>query len=159
VASVRGDRKGTFAPTAREFSKKLTRSLLKGIYEKAAGDGRIPTPDAAIEKMHELIEQLSGSTDGPRASESFPTELARFDFAQLEREAHHYAVDLFYAAVRPRKGAPPLHAAYRNQLLALRAEGLSPRKIAIKLGIDSSHESVDRVRKQLRIAQGKGGKK
>jgi hypothetical protein len=159
VASVRGQSEDDLVPSAREFSKKLTRSLLKGIYEEAASNRRILTPDAAIEKMHELIAQLSGGTDGTRESRSFPTELARFDVAQWEREAHHYAVDLFYAATRPRKGAPPLQSAYLSQLLALRAEGLPPRRIAIRLGLGSSHESTDRVRKQLRIAQAKGGKK
>jgi hypothetical protein len=37
-----------------------------------------------------------------------PMELARFDFVGMERDAHHYAVDLFYSAIRPRKRAPPL---------------------------------------------------
>jgi hypothetical protein len=159
VASVHGASKDNLAPSALEFSRRFIRSLLKGIYERAKRNGRIPTPDAAIQRMHELIAQLSGGTDSTRESESFPAELARIDVAQLEREAHHYSVDLFYAAVRPRRGAPPLHPAYLSHLLALRAEGLSPRKIAVKLGLGSSHESIDRVRKQLRIAQGKGGKK
>ena len=159
MASVHGARKGTLVLSAREFSKELTRSLLKGIYEDAARDNRIPTPDVAMEMMRKLIAQLTGGTDGTREQESFPADLARFNFAQLEREAHHYAVDLFYAAVRPRRGAPRLQPGYLNQLLALRTEGLSPRKIAIRLGLGSSHESEDRVRKQLRIAQGKGGKK
>ena len=159
MASVHGARKDNLVPSAREFSRKLMRSLLKGIYERAARSSRIPTPDAAIEKMHELIVQLSGGKDGTRASESFPAELARIDVGNLEREAHHYAVDLYYAAARPRRGAPPLQPPYLNHLLALRAEGLSPRKIAIRLGFGSSHDGEDRVRKQLRIAQGKGGKK
>jgi hypothetical protein len=133
--------------------------LLEGIYEKAACDGQIPTPDAAIAKMHEQIAQLSGSSEGKRESESFPAELSRFDIGKWEREAHHYAVDLYYAAVRPRRGAPPLLPGYLNQLLALHADRLSPSRIAIKLGLGSSHQAADRVRKQIQKALGKSGKK
>lgn len=160
MASVPGKR-GNTPPvfSGVDFARKLTRSLLKRIYEKAASGEVVPTPDAALARMHEQIERLSGGTGAARESESFPAELARLDFRQLECEAHHYAVDLFYATLRPRKGAPPLRPEYLNQLLALRSEGLSPRKIAIRLGLGPSLESADRVRHQLRIAQGKSGKK
>ena len=157
MASTRG--KDALVPSARVFSKNITRSLLKGIYERAARDGRIPTPDEAIERMHELVAQLSGDENGTRASESFPVELARFDVARLYREAHHYAVDLFHAAIRPRKGAPAFQPAYLDHLLALRAKGLTAGQIAIRLGLDPSHRNVDRVRKTTRIAQAKGRKK
>ncbi len=159
MASPQRARKDTPVSSAQNLSSELTRSLLKGIYERAVQSGQIPTPDAAMEKMHELVEQLSGGTTRHAESSNHPVALARFDFLRVKREAHHLAVDLYYAALRPRKGAPGFHWNYLARLLELNSKGLSHRKIAIELGFGSSLESTDRVRKQLRIAKRRGGKK
>ncbi len=155
VASGRDD----IALSPRDFLRKTNRFLLNYIFEEAARNGKIPSPDEAIEKMHEWIARFAGTPTGDFETGSLPKELRRLDLRRLNREAHHYAVDLFYDAFRRRKGAPRLRCEHLDQLLRLKAEGLSPRKIAIKVGEGGSAEAKDRIRKRLAIAKVRQGRK
>ena len=157
MARVRRSKSDSLVPSPRELSKQLNRSALKHIYDEAKRAGRIPTPDAAMEALHSHNRQRIGDTD-KEAKEVFPPEMARFDVSQVFRDAHHIAVDLYYRALYPRKGAPPLRHEYKEQLLRWQSGGLRPRQIAIKLGLGSSKEKEDLVRKQLLIAKGRRGK-
>jgi hypothetical protein len=113
-----------------------------------------------MEEFHALVAQLAGNADRTQAQqENFPLELARFDVSKLNREAHHFAVDLYYNAIRPSRGAPPLRPEYLTQIVDWHSKGLSPRQIAIKMGLKSSDQSTDKVRKQLRAAKNRTGKK
>ena len=157
VANLPSGGESAFSP--REFWKKTTRFLLNHIFEEAARNNKIPTPDEAIQRMHELMARLVGPPAGHSEAGNLPKELRRLDLGRMEREAHHYAVDLYHDALRPRKGAPRLRPEYLDQLLRWHTAGLNPRKIAIKLGYGSSAEAKDLVTKQLRIAKLRRGKK
>jgi hypothetical protein len=137
----------------------VTRTLLKKAFEEASHNNQVLTPDRAIEKMHEGIRRLAGPQEEVAEVQGVPADFRRLNLVRLERDAHHYAVDLYYDNFSPRKGAPSLRPEYRAHLLNLRSQGLSVRQIAIKVGLGSSKESQDRVSKQLRIAKAKLGKK
>lgn len=80
------------------------------------------------------------------------TTIRRLDTAALRRDAHHYAVDLFYRSYYPRRGAPPLSLGYLDSLLNLKAQGLNNQQIAKKLGAKTEEEvkkGADRIRKEL----------
>ena len=126
--------------------RKWYRPVLDDLYKAAHNDNVLLTPDAAVNKMEEVFAFVfkAEQRDENKASTSFP----RFDGVAFSRDAHHYAVDLFYKTYHKRTGAPPLRADYLNLLLKLDADGMNPAQIASKLG-----HKPDAIRKQLTLAK------
>ena len=119
------------------------------------------TPDAAIEQMDGLFKWVLDHTESADSSELTNDPIGRptfrFDDVAMTREAHHYAVDLFYKYYFPRepgsqgksrRGAPPLSMEYLDRILQLRRKGFNYVKIAEVLG-----QPKDRMRKQVEIAE------
>jgi hypothetical protein len=117
--------------------RKRYRFTLDAIFEEYSSVGMMVAPDEAMDLMHDLLRDWV-SRDASEASKatSRPATLVRFDSDAFSREAHHYAVDLFYKTYFPRgRGTPPLPDSYLNGILKLRREGLSHLAIANRLGI------------------------
>jgi hypothetical protein len=147
--------------TLRKIWRKWYKLALDGLFKEFEAANILLTPDAAIEEMEKLFKGAldhNESVDDPEPTNN-PIEKPRlrFDDIAMTREAHHYAVDLFYkyffphkpgSQGKPRRGAPPLSTEYLDRILQLRRKGLNYVKIAEVLG-----QPKDRMRKQVQIAE------
>lgn len=142
---------GQAARELREMWRKGYRRMLDLIFEECASDGITVWPDEAMDWMEEYLEKLASDGEQSKLGETMSglASNLRFDSAAYRREAHHYAVDLFYRTYFPRKrGAPPLPTAYLDRILQLRFKGLNYVSIAEKLG-----QPKDRMKKQVEAAE------
>jgi hypothetical protein len=143
----------------RRIWRKWYKLTLDSLFSEFESKEFLLTPDVAIEKMELAFRRIlsdSGSEAQPDSS-SRPGQPFRFDETAFTREAHHYAVDLFYRTYFPReaggerksrKGAPQLSIEYLDRVLKLSDEGLEPHEIAERLG-QSDPQARDRIRKQI----------
>jgi hypothetical protein len=143
--------------TLRRKWRELYKPILEDLYKDYAPTNILLTPYAAVEKIYESLKSAFDRIESTASSESTSKQVFRIDDIALAREAHHYAVDLFYkyyfprkpgSQGKPRRGAPPLPLEYLDQILQLRRKGLKDFEIADKVG-----QPKDRVRKQLEIAE------
>jgi hypothetical protein len=144
---------GKDSATLREIWRKLYKPTLDDLFTECKALGILLTPYAAIEQMELLLEGVSRrfEEEGQSEARKDPTpgrRYFRFDQVAFRREAHHYAVDLFYRTYYPRSGAPQLPIEYLNDVLELKRKGLNDPQIAERLG-----QSTDTIRKQVRIAE------
>jgi hypothetical protein len=137
----------------RRTWRKFYKPTLDDLFKEYESIGILLTPCMAIEEMEQLFEDMSLRFEKDRRSETKKNPTAghryfRFDHVAFRREAHHYAVDLFYKTYYPRSGAPRLSIEYLGTVLELRRKGLNDPQIAERLG-----QSTDTIRKQIRIAK------
>jgi hypothetical protein len=143
----------------RRIWRKWYKPTLDDLFKEYESIDVLLTPEAAIEKMEELFKWVLDRSESADSSEPTSNPIGRptfrFDEVAMTREAHHYAVDLFYNFPRkpgsqgkPRRGAPPLPMEYLDRILQLRRKGIKPFKIAEILG-----QPKDRMRKQIEIAE------
>ena len=104
-------KKGAVSP--HQIWRLLYKPLLDKLFSDSVSKGVRLTPDSAIERMGKVLESffLCVKEEVSSAPHEFPTPSPRlyFRFTQVpfRREAHHYAVDLFYDTYFSRKhGAP-----------------------------------------------------
>jgi hypothetical protein len=144
---------GKDSATLRQIWRKWYKPTLDDLFREYESIGILLTPCMAIEEMEQLFKAISLRFEEERRSEAKkdPTpghRYFRFDHIAFRREAHHYAVDLFYKTYYPRSGAPQLSIEYLGAVLELRRKGLNDPQIAERLG-----QSTDTIRKQVRIAE------
>jgi hypothetical protein len=141
----------------RRAWRKWYKPVLDDLYESYERASLFLKPDQAMEEMEEafrdMLQRVETETVAEASPHARPTRVFRFDDSAFAREAHHYAVDLFYRTYFPRggiqrKGAPALPKDYLQWILQLKREGMNPAEIAKKLG-----QPKDRMRKQVEIAE------
>jgi hypothetical protein len=126
--------------------------MLDYLFTEAKRDHILLKPDEAIEDMETVISALSKADERETASESILNSFRRMNTTAMLRDAHHYAVDLFYNTYYPTSGAPPLSLDYLDVLLKLKKKGLNNQQIARRLGAKTDAEAkqiADRIRKEL----------
>jgi hypothetical protein len=134
--------------------------FLRGIYENGLKNGRLITPDVAIEELLKIVSNSNSNHDNSNHDWENP-RLSRLNPVSLMRKVHHIAVDLYYDfCLQPEKGAPPLTIESLSYILSLRNSGQSYRQIAIELGLpvnttEDKIRSIDRIRKQVKTAEKK----
>lgn len=129
----------------------LYRAILDTAFEDSSKSGLHMTPDQAIETLYsELAIHFPKSkltrTDGR------PLLQPRIDLMAGRREAHHYAVDLYYRTYFARnKGAPRVSESDNVKLLEARERGLTYRQIAemTNLSIEAVRKRISRARRSL----------
>ena len=144
---------GKDSATLRQIWRKWYKPTLDDLFKECESLGILLTPYIAIEQMELLLEDVSRHFEEECQSDAKkdPTpsrHYFRFDQVAFRREAHHYAVDLFYKTYYPRSGAPQLSIEYLNDVLELKRKGLNDPQIAERLG-----QSTDTIRKQVQIAE------
>jgi hypothetical protein len=147
--------------TLRRIWRKWYRPALEDIFKDFESAGFALTPVDAIDEMFEMFKSVV--TRGKSAGGSEPIDNAlgkvmfRFDDIAMTREAHHYAVGLFYKYYFPRtveskgksrRGAPTLPMEHLDEILTLRRKGLNPAQIGKILG-----QPTDRMRHRVKIAE------
>jgi hypothetical protein len=143
----------------RRVWRKWYKPVLDDLYELYERASFLLKPDQAIEKMEEAfrdaLHRVETETVAEASPHARPTQVFRFDDSAFAREAHHYAVDLFYRTYFPRspegksrKGAPQLPTEYLDRILQLKRLGMNYVEIAKKLG-----QPKDRMRHQVKIAE------
>lgn len=82
--------------------RKLYKPLLENLFRESASKGVRLTPDVALKETEHVLESVFLSVKGESTSERKkaptirPRLYLRFERIAFRREAHHYAVDLFY---------------------------------------------------------------
>jgi hypothetical protein len=146
----------------RRIWRSLYKPLLEDLFKTYASIRVQLTPDWAMEEMDEVFSDVFrriNAENGPEAKKdpgAQPRPIFRFDESAFTREAHHYAVDLFYRTYFPRRsvegksrrGAPSLPTDYVDRILQLMRRGLGYAEIAKNLG-----QPKDRMRKQVKAAE------
>jgi len=96
----------------------LYKPVLDSLFSETASKGVRLTPDMAIEQMEKLFETVflcveqEGSSATKKGLSPSPRLYFRFGRVAFRREAHHYAVDLFYSTYFLCKHEAP-HAALK----------------------------------------------
>jgi hypothetical protein len=82
--------------------RELYKPLLDNLFRESASKGVSLTPDVALMKTEHVLESVflsvkeGGNSERKKALPIRPRLYLRFERIAFRREAHHYAVDLFY---------------------------------------------------------------
>ena len=93
----------------RRIWRKLYKPTLDNLYRESASSRVLLTPDLALTEMEQVFKSVfqGVEAEGSSASKKVPTPRLslyfRFDRIAFRREAHHYAVNLFYKTYFSRK--------------------------------------------------------
>lgn len=102
----------TFA-LLRQIWRKLYKPTLDNLYRESASSRVRLTPDVALAEMEQVFQSVfqsveaEGSSRTKRVPAPRPSLSFRFDRIAFRREAHHYAVNLFYKTYFSRKHESP----------------------------------------------------
>jgi hypothetical protein len=142
---------------ARLLWRDLFSASLDAIYQDSAARGAFLTPDAAMAALMDDLAALFPSRKGAESEmgTTARTHLQpRMDRIAGLRDAHRYAVNLFYRTYFPRKGAPPIPEDDLAKLLDLHERGLSYGQIAQEFKLPYP-QSKDMIRKRIAVAKQK----
>lgn len=122
------------------------RPLLDAIFEEFGSAGFMIMPDEAMDFLDEVLVGLLNTEAQAEPRKAAPGVRPPHVIASM-RQAHNYAVDLFYRTYyeMPGKGRPPLPLERLDKVLALRRKGLSHAQIAKEL-----RQAKDATRKQVK---------
>jgi hypothetical protein len=153
---------------AKETAVAYVKLTLEQIFEIAQEQKQMLMPDQAMLKLASVISRAPKIKGEPLDPDSQHRSLAKFFNSRkfkrsdtlkygvaLTREAHHYAVDLYYRMNGyVEKGAPQVATEEITEILLLREQGLSYPKIARKIGLPfdtpgNQRKSADVVRKRI----------
>jgi len=149
-------KKESLTAITESFLKELVRSIFDEMLVKAGPDS-VPHPDAVMEELPKRFAFLVGPSKKKGGKPDNVSQI-RVDTARAQRNAHHYAVDLFYdSLVARRRGAPAYRAEDNARLVDLHSRGYSYAQIAKMLKLPTSPpseriKSIDQIRKRIKRA-------
>jgi hypothetical protein len=155
------DAEGKKVSSAKKTWRELYKPILDHLFASARSSGTFLTPDGAMAALKEDLATEFPSRKGAEPTKGLTVRTylrPRMDLVAGLREAHRYAVDLFYRTYFPRKGAPRTADQDLATMLSLREQGKNYRSIALFFGLPYP-ESKDMIRKRIESARQRRAKK